>query len=122
MKLLTERVSLVILFVSKPKKLSVHTSAHQMLRFVCYKNFGTILEHEADFENALDYYLKAFQLDNSDSHLSVSIAQLALKIKKPLLAKSMFEHALSLPNNCHKDILHCLQNIARVCLIVGFNV
>ncbi|XP_014102649.2 calcineurin-binding protein cabin-1 [Bactrocera oleae] len=64
------------------------------IRYNCHKNIAFIYEEKAENELALEHYIMATQLDDTDVHTMHRFGQLALKLNAIELAEFAFERCL----------------------------
>ncbi|CAD6997869.1 unnamed protein product [Ceratitis capitata] len=64
------------------------------IRYNCHKNIAFIYEEKKEYEQALEHYIMATQLDDTDVHTMHRFGQLALKLNVIELAEFAFERCL----------------------------
>ncbi|XP_076347198.1 calcineurin-binding protein cabin-1-like isoform X4 [Tachypleus tridentatus] len=80
------------------------------LKYLAYKNLGSIAAEKGNFYDAVDSYLEAVSIDATDVTLWYRIGHGALKLHKYALARLAFEEGLK----CSSGHWPCLDNLITV--------
>ncbi|XP_055382064.1 calcineurin-binding protein cabin-1-like [Condylostylus longicornis] len=81
------------------------------VRYNCHKNIAYIYEEKKEYEQALENYMKALELDDTEVFMMNRMGQLALKLEKWDLAEYVFQKCLARnPNHwaAADGVLDCL--------------
>ncbi|XP_065051362.1 calcineurin-binding protein cabin-1-like [Rhopilema esculentum] len=100
---------------SELKPEEIQENSGLLLKYTVYKNLGDISYAEEDNEKALDNYLEAALIDESDVSLWWRIGDIALKVTNMKLARYSFEKGL-IVNSKHWP---CLDNLVTVLFAIG---
>ncbi|XP_066593480.1 calcineurin-binding protein cabin-1-like [Prorops nasuta] len=96
--------------VVKPEVPDARTRPMLSLKYSCYKNVAGIQADLENYEDAIDNYLEAAHLDDSDVMLWYRIGTLAVKISKLELACLAFKQGLK----CNPNHWPCLDSIITI--------
>ncbi|XP_064634995.1 calcineurin-binding protein cabin-1-like [Lineus longissimus] len=81
-----------------------------LLKYSAYKNLASIAAHRGDYNDAMESYLEAVNVDSSDVTLWHKIGTTAIKLDNYQLAKFAFMQGLS----CNKNHWPCLDHAITV--------
>ena len=93
--------------VEKPEIPDGRSRPMLSLKYACFKNIASIQAELEDYEDAIDNYWEAANLDDSDVTLWFRIGMLAMKISNLELACSAFKQGLK----CNPNHWPCLDSI-----------
>lgn len=93
--------------VEKPEVPDGRSRPMLSLKYSCFKNIGAIQAASGNYEDAIDNYWEAANLDESDVTLWYRIGTLAMKISNLELACSSFKQGLK----CNSNHWPCLDNL-----------
>ncbi|XP_073826591.1 calcineurin-binding protein cabin-1-like [Musca autumnalis] len=92
------------------------------IKYNCHKNIGLILEEKKEYEGALQNYISAMLIDNTDIFTLHKFGQLALKLSSMDLAEYAFEKCLAINAQHWKAADGLLMSLNRNCnLIRSYN-
>ncbi|XP_062500946.1 calcineurin-binding protein cabin-1-like [Corticium candelabrum] len=94
---------------------NLHMSKECQLKYVAYKNLATLTAKQGNYKTALEYYMKALQLDSSDASLWYHTGVAGMEYGNLVLAR----HALN--QGLHLNQLHwlCLHKLCTVLYTLG---
>ena len=92
---------------------NIQNSFLHCLRYGVYKNYGALLENLGAFEDAVDYYLLATQIDSSDPSLWIKLGSISRKIKDISTACFAFENGLQASQST-LAMVKCLKSLSEV--------
>jgi calcineurin-binding protein cabin-1 len=94
---------------------NMHLGKESQLKYVAYKNLASLAAEQTDHKTALEYYIKALQLDSSDALLWYHTGVTGMEYGNLILARHAFNQGLS------RNQLHwpCLDKLCTVLYTLG---
>lgn len=86
-----------------------------VFKYSAYKNLASLAEEKSDLDKAIDLYLEAAAIDDSDVTLWYKIGKLAVKLANVRLARYALEQGL----NCNSKHWPCLDELIVVLYAIG---